>query len=46
MKVVRRTLMRGFAQLSRLPEPVFDGLQAVYSRVRHRQELLAVARPR
>ena len=39
-------LMRGFAQLSRLPEPVFDGLRAVYSRVRHRQALPCVARPR
>ena len=46
MKVIRRTLMRGFAQFARLPEPVFDGLQALYSRVRHRQELLAVAQPR
>lgn len=45
MRVIRRTLMRGFSRFAKLPEPVFEGLQGVYSRVRHRQELLAVARP-
>lgn len=45
MRIVHRTLMRGFPRFAKLPRPVFEGLQVVYSRLRHRQELLAVARP-
>jgi SAM-dependent methyltransferase len=46
MRIIHRTLMRGFEKFARLPEPVFEGFCWLYSHVRHRQELLATARPK
>jgi hypothetical protein len=45
MRVIRQTLMRGFHLFAKLPEPIFTGICSLYSRLRHRQELLATARP-
>jgi SAM-dependent methyltransferase len=44
-RIIHRTLMRGFERFARLPDPVFQGISWLYSHLRHRQELLAVARP-
>jgi SAM-dependent methyltransferase len=41
--VVRRTLMRGLDKIAKLPEPLFEAVSYLYSVVRHRQELVAVA---
>ncbi|HEX6500397.1 MAG TPA: class I SAM-dependent methyltransferase [Micromonosporaceae bacterium] len=46
MKVLRHTLMRGLDKFAKLPEPAFEAVCRLYSYVRHRQELLAVAVPR
>lgn len=46
MKIVRHTLMRGFDKFAKLPEPLFDAVCTLYSYVRHRQDLVAVATPR
>jgi SAM-dependent methyltransferase len=43
LRVIRRTLMRGFATFAKLPRPVFESISWAYSVLRHRQELLAVA---
>jgi SAM-dependent methyltransferase len=43
MKIIRRTLMRGFATFAKLPAPLFDAARWAYSVLRHRQEVLAVA---
>jgi SAM-dependent methyltransferase len=45
MRIVHRTLMRGFEKFAKLPAPVFEAVSWFYSHVRHRQELLCVARP-
>jgi SAM-dependent methyltransferase len=46
MRIIHRTLMRGFETFIKLPARVFDVLSWFYSHARHRQELLAVAVPR
>jgi SAM-dependent methyltransferase len=43
LRVIRRTLMRGFATFAKLPRPVFETISWGYSVLRHRQEVLAVA---
>lgn len=43
--VLRRTMMGGFDKVAKLPEPIAEGICALYSVLRHRQELLAVATP-
>lgn len=43
MRIIHRTLGRGFDRLGRLPRPAFEAVQWLWSRARHRQELLAVA---
>lgn len=46
IKVVRHALMRHFVTFdAKLPRPVFDLLCRVWARVRHAQEIVAVARP-
>jgi SAM-dependent methyltransferase len=45
VRVIHRTLMRGFEKLAKLPRPAFEAASWCYSHVRHRQELLATARP-
>jgi SAM-dependent methyltransferase len=45
MRIIHRTLMRGFDKFAKAPGPVFEGISWFYSHVRHRQELLATARP-
>jgi SAM-dependent methyltransferase len=44
MRVIRRTLMRGFNLFGKLPRPLFEAVSWAYSVLRHRQELLAVAK--
>jgi SAM-dependent methyltransferase len=44
LEILHRTLMRSYARAARLPRPVFRLLMWAFSRLRHRQELLAVAR--
>jgi SAM-dependent methyltransferase len=43
IRIIHRTLMRGFERLARLPRPVFEALSWTFSHVRHRQEILATA---
>jgi SAM-dependent methyltransferase len=43
MRIIRRTLMRGFARFATLPRPFFEAISWGYSVLRHRQELLSVA---
>ena len=43
MRVIRRTLMRGFATFAKFPRPIFEAVSWGFSVLRHRQELLAVA---
>jgi SAM-dependent methyltransferase len=45
LRIIHRTLMRGFDKLARLPQPAFEAVSWLYSHARHRQELLAVATP-
>ena len=45
IRIIHRTLMRGFDRLAKLPEPVFEAVSWFYSHARHRQELLVTARP-
>jgi SAM-dependent methyltransferase len=45
MRIIHRTLMRGVDKFARLPGPLFEGVSWFYSHLRHRQELLATARP-
>ncbi len=43
LRVIRRTLMRGFATFAKLPRPVFEMISWGFSVLRHRQEVLAAA---
>jgi SAM-dependent methyltransferase len=43
MRIIHRTLMRGFDKFAKLPAPAFEAMSWLYSHVRHRQEVLAVA---
>lgn len=44
IRVIHRTFMRGFGWLNRrLPGPAYEAVSWLYSHVRHRQELLALA---
>lgn len=45
MRIIHRTLMRGVDKFAKLPDPLFEGVSWLYSHLRHRQELLATARP-
>jgi SAM-dependent methyltransferase len=45
MRIIHRTLMRGVDRFAKLPAPLFEGVCWFYSHARHRQELLATARP-
>lgn len=45
VRVIHQTLMRGFDKFAKLPRPMFEAVSWAYSHVRHRQELLAAARP-
>jgi SAM-dependent methyltransferase len=45
LRIIHRTLMRGFDKFAKLPRPAFEAASWLYSHVRHRQEVLAVARP-
>ncbi len=44
LRIVRRALPRGMERYAGLPEPLFDALRWLLSRLRHRQDLLATAR--
>jgi hypothetical protein len=43
IRIIHRTLMRGFATLAKLPPPLFDAARWAFSVLRHRREILAVA---
>jgi SAM-dependent methyltransferase len=45
IRIIHRTLMRGFDRFARLPRPAFEAVSWLYSHLRHRQELVAAARP-
>jgi SAM-dependent methyltransferase len=45
IRIIHRTLMRGFDKFARLPRPAFEAISWLYSQLRHRHELLATARP-
>jgi SAM-dependent methyltransferase len=45
IRIIHRTLMRGVDRFAKLPGPLFEGVSWFYSHLRHRQELLATARP-
>lgn len=45
IRVIHRTVMRRLDRFARLPGPAFDAACWFYSHFRHRQEVLAVARP-
>jgi SAM-dependent methyltransferase len=44
IRIINRTLMRGFEKVARLPAPAFEAASWVFSHARHRQDLLAVAK--
>jgi len=46
LRVLHRATMRGFERFLRLPRPLFEAASSVWSRVRHRQEILAVSTPK
>jgi SAM-dependent methyltransferase len=46
LRIIHRTMIRFAPRLTWLPDPVFDKLSLLWSHLRHRQELLAVAVPK